>query len=184
MSCLSIVKLLVVGVFLLVSLFTFPEFAHMAILTNLRAVKDLRYCSCLKHILPVSVVFFLNFRIWVRGKWTRSWLSAKAPLEINDFLRGTQLILTWQLIWLWQAFWYRHRPQESHCGRGPLLSEALKASPQSLLLSHLYAVFSSASFLLPISPLFEHKQLFLTVHLWGVRLMCMRCRYTSKGSTL
>ncbi len=40
-SRLSIVKLPVVGA---LSLFTFLEFAHVAVLTNQRAVHDLLYC--------------------------------------------------------------------------------------------------------------------------------------------
>lgn len=58
------------------------------------------------------------------------------------------------------------------------LSCTLTASLLSFLccsVSLLYTLFLLASFLLPIWPLFEHKQLFLTVHLWGSRLMCVRC---------
>lgn len=57
-----------------------------------------------------------------------------------------------------------------------LLASVLTASlqPSSPLSLCLFSsLFPPGSFLLPIWPFFQHKQLFLTVHLWGSRLMCV-----------
>ncbi len=68
----------------------------------------------------------------------------------------------------------------------PLLSAVHSQLPfdlsSSVVLSLFHTLFLSTSFLLHIWPLFEHKQLFLTVHLWGGRLMCVRCRRISKDT--